>query len=113
MEHILQEIVNERIRQDQKWGKQNHPSVDVVLENRDGGCTPERMCEEFEIPSEDRARQMCEIHAKRKDLTWTHIVVEELSEAVSCKNDAERRQELVQLAACVVAWIENIDEKNK
>ncbi len=111
-EIILDEIHVEMIKQDEKWGTQSHPSVDQVLLNREGSCTPERMCEEYEIPSENRAKQMCDIHAKRGDLTWAHITIEELSEAVSAKDDTERRKELIQLAAVVTQWINDIDNKS-
>lgn len=109
---ILQEIKEERKRQFEKFGDQHLlPSVDKVLNNRPGGCTPELMCEHYEIPSEPRAKFLCENSQKKRECTFTHIVVEELSESVSAKDDDTRRGELVQLAACVVQWIEAIDTK--
>ena len=68
-----------------------------------------RMCEEYEIPSETRAKQICETMHDRGEMTWGHIAVEELSEVISAKNDDERRKELIQLAAVTIAWIESID----
>ena len=47
MEKILQEIRDERGRQDAKWGQQDRPCLDQTLLTREGGCTPERMCEEY------------------------------------------------------------------
>ena len=111
MENILNEIKTERTRQDEKWGIQHWPSVNQVLIGREGGCTPERMCEHFEIPSEDRAKFLCENAFKNNEGTWSNIVVEELSEVVCAPDETTRRTELVQLAACVVAWIEDIDYK--
>lgn len=105
MKSVLEEIAKERQRQDDKWGEQNHPSVDHKLKARG----PERLCEEYEIPSESRAKFMCDLADERKELTWAHIAVEELSEVVAAPDEQKRREELVQLAAVVVAWIERID----
>ena len=111
MNSILHEVRLERQSQDLKWGTQTHPSVDLILQEQ--GRTGQRMCEEYELPSEDRAKQMCDIHSERGDLTWAHIAVEEMSEVVAAKDDSQRREELVQLAAIVVAWIESIDRNTK
>lgn len=110
MNKILEEIQQERTRQDEKWGVQNHPILDPLLLKRSG----ERMCEEYEIPSENRARQLVEIHAKRGDLTYMHILMEEISEAASCGTDTtELRKELIQSAAVLVAMIESLDRNGQ
>jgi hypothetical protein len=101
-------VADERIRQDRKWGEQNHPSVDEELA---GCCRPETMCEHYGIPDEQTAKRKCDEAAKFELCTWAHIAVEELSEAVSAETDTLRRAELVQLAAVVVAWIECIDRR--
>lgn len=111
---VLDEISYERTRQDEKWGQQDHPDFDQVLLNREGGCSAERMCEQYGIPSESRAKFMCENAFEKKEGTFAHILVEELSEAVSCRGDAESlRKELIQVAAVAVAWIEAIDRRKK
>jgi len=110
---VLTQIADERDRQDEKWGVQNHPSLDPVLTSRDGGCTPERMAEEYEIPTASRARFMCQLAAQRGDLSWPQILVEELCEAIEAGvlrgEGPEFREELVQAAAVLVAWVECID----
>lgn len=106
---IIEDVVEELQAQLDKWGIQNHPSVDQVLSKRPCGCTSERMCEEYEIPTESRAKFLCEMANSRQQLTWSHIAVEELSEVISAPDDVMRRQELVQLAAVVLNWIDSID----
>lgn len=107
---IFNEIVEERKRQDTKFGEQNHPILDQLLIDR----SPERMCEEYEIPSENRAKQKCDIHSTRGDLTYMHILVEELSEVASCGGDYDKmREELIQTAAVVVAMIESLDRNGR
>lgn len=109
MKNIIEEIQNEVIRQHEKWGQQNHPSLDQILLGRPGSCTPQRMCEEYEIPTESRAKQKCDIASNRKGITWGHIAVEELSEVISAFNSKARREELIQLAAVCISWIDSID----
>lgn len=109
MENIFEEIKLERIKQDKKWGVQNHPCLDEVLLKREGGCTPERMCEEYEIPSENRAKKLCETAFKRGVGTYAHIASEEFSEVISAFDIYKRREELIQLTAVCVAWIQKID----
>jgi hypothetical protein len=106
---VYNEIYQERLKQDNKWGEQNHPCLDQVLLNRPGGCTPQRMCENYEIPTEERAKYLTDICAQDESITYAHIAIEEMCEAVSQFDTVKRREELVQLAAVVVAWIEKID----
>lgn len=70
MERVFKNIAEERCRQEEKWGEQNHSS-------------------------------------------WADITIEELSEAIDENNIDRRRQELVQLGAVIVAWIEKIDRELK
>ena len=110
MENIFNEIRTEREKQEAKWGQQNHPILDPILIDR----SPERMCEEYEIPSENRARQMVEIHSERGDLTYMHILIEEISESASCgSNIEELRKELIQSASVLVAMIESLDRNGR
>ncbi len=109
LSRIFGDIAAERSRQVQKWGVQNHASLIPILLNRPGGCDAARMCEELEIPSETRAKFLCQ--SSQPD-TFAAIAIEELSEAVSCLDDERAmRTELVQLAAVVVAWVEAIDRR--
>jgi hypothetical protein len=110
MNNIFEEIKIERQKQNDKWGEQNHPCLDLVLLNRVGGCTSERMCENYEIPSENRAKTLCDKAFSVYDNgSFAHIAVEEMSEVISAFDIYKRREELIQLTAVCVAWIEKID----
>lgn len=112
---VLAEITEERRRQDAKWGEQNHPDVDQVLMTRPGGCTVERMAEEYEMPTANRAKYMCDQAAKKDQTTWGHILVEEVAEAIEAATQESTqllREELVQVATVAVAWIEAIDRRD-
>lgn len=116
---VLRDVADERARQHDKWGQQDHLSLDRALVERPGGCTPERMAEEFEIPTADRARSKCQLRGVRPDGdpdAWASILVEELCEAVEAgvlyhPSESAMRAELVQVAAVAVAWIEAIDRR--
>ena len=108
---IIEEIKEERKKQDQKWGEQTHPCLDQTLLNREGSCTPQRMCENYEIPKESRARFLCEHSFENGAGTYAHIALEEFSEVVSEFDIEKRRSELIQLTAVCVAWIESIDRQ--
>ena len=109
MKKIFIEIIDERLRQDEKWGQQDIPCLDEVLLKRKGGCTTQVMTEIYEIPTENRAKQICDINFKRGSGTFAHIAIEEMCEVVSAFDIHERRKELIQLAAVCVAWLEKID----
>lgn len=109
MQSIFDEILAERERQTKKFGEQNIPCLDQTLLTREGGCTPQRMCENYEIPSENRAKQLCDGAFDNHHGTYAHIAVKELSEAISTLDPVKRREELVQTAAVLVGWIEKID----
>lgn len=106
---VIMAVIAERVRQERKWGEQNHPSLDQTLLNRPGGCTPGRMCEEFQIPSPTRATFLCDMNHRRGTGTWAHILVEEVAEVVGEFDPIKRRQELIQTAAVCLAWIASID----
>lgn len=108
---IAHELAAERERIWNKWGEQNYPSVDEVLSTREGGCTPERMAEEYEVPSELRAKALLELARDRGALTWSHVLVEEACEAIAADGDGPRRAELVQVAAVCCSWIDCIDRR--
>lgn len=94
---ILGEVLVERDKQDAKWGEQNWPSTNDAC--RDA------------IPDEATAKEACDTAVREGRCTWAHITIEELAEALAAPDDKSRREELVQLAAVVAAWIECIDRR--
>ena len=110
MQNIFDEITAERQKQETKWGRQDHPILDPDLIGR----SPDRMCEEYEIPTEGRAKQQTDVMALRGTQTYMHILVEEVSEAASCDSNVEAlRKELIQIASVAVAMIESLDRNGR
>lgn len=111
LEKLLNRVAEEMVSQENKWGEQNHPMQCQVLKHRDGGCTPNRMCENYEIPSEDRAKTICNYEANSGKLTWASILVEEVSEAISTDNADDAILELIQVAAVALSTVLSINRK--
>jgi len=95
LNEVLLDVLAERKDQDEKWGEQNHP---------DGTGTAYRVDAQF-------ARRACEDAAALGQVTWRHILAEEVFEALA-ETDPERlREELIQVAAVAVSWVEAIDRR--
>lgn len=102
--------VHETDKQFEKWGEQNHP----IVMNREG-CTPERMAQQYEIPTANRARQMCNLADSKGELTWTHILLEEFCEMVEAftLHGDEGVEELIQTNAVGLSAHESLIRKRR
>lgn len=107
---VLMEIRDERKRQDERWGEQNHPDgtgtnwVDQIRPAF-GWSGPEA------AHAANLARLDCQRAARRGEVTWLRILREELAEAFAESDPARLRAELVQVAAVAAAWVEAIDRR--
>jgi hypothetical protein len=93
---VLAEILQERRRQDEKWGEQNHPdgTGDVA----------------FALMG-NAAKTRCQEAAIEGNVTWEHILTEEIYESYAETEPEFIREELIQAAAVIVAWIAAIDRR--
>lgn len=57
-------------------------------------------------------RAACDFAAAIGELTWMHILEEEVAEALAEVDEAKLRTELVQVASVACRWIEDIDRRN-
>lgn len=94
--------MRERARQDARWGLSNHPAIP------DGVTNP---CEFFHIPTAHQARNDCNAAFLCGAGSNAHILLEEVSEAIEATvdNPAHLREELVQVMAVAMKWVEQID----
>jgi NTP pyrophosphatase (non-canonical NTP hydrolase) len=112
---VLGNIISERIRQDRKFGaERDHRDVPasrgtVVDYTTDCG-----------VIRAAAAKAECELAAEQRRVTWTHILVEEVAEVIEAARAetvdgdpdlASLREELIQVAAVAVAWVEAIDRR--
>ena len=91
IDFIAGEIANERWRQDEKWGEQNHPN----------GTGPEEWAR-----FRDVYRASCDQAHRAGKGTWLQILREEVYEAFAESDPELLEAELLQVAAVAVAWIE-------
>jgi hypothetical protein len=96
MNRVLEEIAVERGRQDKKFPDQHLP---------DGTGSPmfKRIA--------DRSRRECDKAAAEGRCTWRDIAQEEVFESFAERPGPKLRAELVQAAAVLVRWIEDIDSR--
>lgn len=111
---LFDEIDAERLRQDTKWGEQNHPMVGRSA--RRGFVAPQVEAARLLLPSAGSARTFCDHQHRTGQGTFTSIALEELAEFVEAcvlhgETSDEARNELVQTIAVGVAMLEAIDRK--
>jgi len=95
--------IRERAAQDVKWGQSNHPDLPAGVKHP---------CAFFGIPTADAARLACEDAFRRGIGSNAHILLEEVSEAIEVAHDPVRlREELVQVTAVAMKWVEQIDRR--
>lgn len=93
---VLGEIRRERDRQDEKWGKHNHPDgTGLVFKSERDAWTA-----------------VNDVRSVLGSTTWAPILLEEVFEALAETSPAALRRELVQVASVAVAWIEAIDRRS-
>jgi len=100
---VLQEVQQERERQNAKWGIQDHR--DGTCEGPGGAKTARQHA--------DSAKSICNQFAKVKQVTWSHILTEELMEAYAETDSTKLRTELIQVAAVATQWVECIDRRQR
>lgn len=93
---VLVDVARERMDQDEKFGEQNH------LDGTGDDLARERA---------DAARSAVERAAKDGSLTWQKVLNEEVLEAFAEKDQQRLREELAQVAAVAVCWMESIDRR--
>jgi len=111
---VLEEVAQERLRQIDKWGHQNHPdgtgpSIDII---DDIGNFPGDGPEAANGWLTDCARSRTDALAKVPGrLTFAHILTEEWAEAMETEHPTDLRQELIQVAAVATSWVEALDRR--
>jgi hypothetical protein len=102
-ERVLDDIRDERTRQDEKWGEQNH-------RNGTGDWGWPVTIGDARAQA-DAARESCKRDAHDGMTSWRGILLEEVAEAFAESDPQALRAELVQVAAVAAQWIECIDRR--
>lgn len=96
---ILGDIDHERDRQDAKFGPVHN--LPDGTSRQDWGVI------------EAAAKAICDAASRDGKVTWRDILMEEVAEAFAADDPQHLREELVQVAAVAVKWIEAIDRRPK
>ncbi|MBO4273384.1 hypothetical protein [Microbispora triticiradicis] len=97
LNRVLSDVAAERAAQDAMWGVQDH------ADGTGPGYGPEA----------DLAKRAVTDAAAEGRLTWRHILHEEVLEAFA-EDDADRlRDELIQVAAVAVKWVQDLDRRTR
>lgn len=96
LDRVLADITAEREAQHTIWGVQHH--------------IPDGTGPQWTSLAET-ARRECEHASETGRLSWRHVLVEEVAEALAENDPARLRYELVQVAAVAVQWIQAIDHR--
>jgi len=106
---IAVEVLGERHRQDERWGQQDHPdgtgpATVITLIPAVAGATRADNLRTWATARCDRAAHV-------GDITWEHIFLEEVFEALAEDDEVKLRAELIQVAAVAQAWVSAIDRR--
>ncbi|HVV11625.1 hypothetical protein [Amycolatopsis sp.] len=93
---VVREVLLERLRQDEKFGEQNHRDGTGLWGDEDAA---------------DAARAACDENFRYGNGTWRDVLAEEFNEALAESDPDKLRAELIQVAAVAVAWAEAIDRR--
>jgi hypothetical protein len=94
---IFDEIKAERQRQNEKWGIQNLPMLNIPI-------TPEGM--------KSKSEMYKTINDNNKNPAWFFVLMEEVYEAFAEIDPVKQREEMIQVAAVAVQIIEYLDRSN-
>jgi hypothetical protein len=94
---VLADITAEREAQHAVWGVQHH--------------LPDGTGPQWSALA-NAARQECERAAANGELTWRHVLFEEVAEALAENDPTRLRGELTQAGAVVAQWMQAIDHRS-
>jgi hypothetical protein len=113
---VLAEIVEERARQDAKWGQQDHSDLSPAIRLNTDGVSRFwlEVLAYYRLPSAGEVKQQVDRDATDGVSSWVGIALEELVEAVEAAaagDEDQVRAEVVQLTAVGVQWLQAIDRR--
>lgn len=107
--NVLEEVLQERMKQHAKWGEQNLPD----------GTGPNYLLfgrtetDATNLTLRNAAIRVTDSRSMMGILSYSDILLEEVFEAISETDQKLLRAELIQCAAVAVQWVEKIDREAK
>lgn len=90
-------VIPERWSQLRRWGVQRLPDGTGALEY---------------AYRREWARDACDAATAKGEVTWRHVLLEEVYEALAEDEPGRLEAELAQVAAVTLAWLEDIDSRS-
>jgi hypothetical protein len=110
--NILDLIASERAAQDYKWGEQNHQDLASEI----GMSIDSDTVRVMYASQAALHKRLNDARVKQGDIAWDSILLEEVYEALELAGDpskaSELADELVQVAAVAVAWVEALKRRH-
>jgi hypothetical protein len=108
--NVLEDVAHERERQFRQYGDNASHEDGTGPETR--WCLPvsSNSAEKLEIMFRENYEDYQE---ETGDVTWVHLVLEEVAEAFKETDSVRLEEELIQLAALAVCWVEKIRERRE
>jgi hypothetical protein len=100
----LGEAEAELKRQDERWGQQDHPDASMELDGFPAILGPHRTLAVI--------RSQESLSRERGRLGWDLILLEEVYEALSEPDNDRRCEELIQVAAVALQWVQAIRRRD-
>ena len=107
-QNIINEIAEERNRQNEKWGEQNHSIIDYT-----SAYCASWLYERYRTYGASDARERVDSLSEKDELTYMDILLEEVYEVIESRGKEDIRKELIQVAAVAVAMIESLDRNGR
>lgn len=108
-DNVLCDIGAERERQEERFPEQTLPHSPVCGTSV-GAREPQINLKDARA-REARAKEWVRYHLERGQLTWADVLNEEVAEALAATEIEHLREELIQVAAVAVRWVEDIDRQ--
>ena len=119
---VITDVIQERIRQDLKWGEpkrqpdgtgpERRPLRGIAVAHEDfHGGDPLDPAQATAKQLEEFAKDAINKSARIGSVTFAEILLEEVFEALAESDRAKLRAELVQVAAVAVKWVEVLDRE--
>lgn len=97
----------------EQWGEQNHPDgTGAAYVSMQDHPVPGDMAKTFVEGIASRYRMATENAAKEGKLTWRHIILEEMFEAMAEDDGEKLEKEIVQVLAVGFSWLAARDRRD-
>lgn len=104
------EVLAERERQVAKWGLQIHPNISSLKDTEHEDGVTQRILSLYEAQADD-FKDMNDDISENGTMGWDTILLEETYEALAETDPVKLRTELVQTAAVIFAWMDDLDRR--